>query len=172
MFNPEFRYILVQEQHNGEMLPLVPPYVISALFVCITNLVSVCSVVWFVYKLFGYSGSAAKYIWTALWNSLTPGNELLDLAIIISTIISGIVMIFALKGMGDVLDNGFTKLKDEINKKDERIRELEAKIASLEAVSTSAEPNINKNLCSKETEEEEAKRLGKWFSRSEMMMMT
>lgn len=166
MFNPELRYLLIQEERNGEMLPLVPPHVISALFVCITNLVSVCSLVWLAFKAFNYAGIGIRYVWTTLWNSLSPGNELLDLAIIILTLISGIVMIFALKGMGDVLDKGFTKLKNEINMKDEKIRELEAKMASLESVSTSEEPNINKNLCSKETEEEEAKRLDKWFSRT------
>lgn len=163
MFNPEFRYLLVQEERNGEMMPFIDPHVFGAIFVCGTNGLVLGSIVWIAYKLFGYSGTAAKYFWTALWNSLTPGNEWLDLAIIISTLISGIVMMFALKGMGDVLDKGFTKLKNEINKKDERIRELEAKIASLEAVSTSAEPKINEKMCS---EEEEAKRLEKWFSRT------
>jgi len=154
MFNPEFRYLLIQEENNGEMLPFVHPYIISSLFVCITNLVRVCSIIWLAFKAFNFAGIGTKYVWTTLWNSLTPGNELLDMAIIILTLMSGIVMIFALKGVGDVLDKGFTKLKYEFNKKDERIRELEAKILSLEAVSTSAEPNINKNLLSKETQEE------------------
>lgn len=163
MFNPELRYVLVQEERNGEMMPFIDPHVFAAIFVCGTNVLVLGSLSWVTYKLFGYSGIAAKYIWTALWNSLTPGNEWLDLTLIISTLISGIVMFFALKGMGDVLDKGFTKLKNEINKKDERIRELEAKIASLEAVSTSAEPKINEKMCS---EEDEAKRLEKWFSRT------
>jgi predicted RNase H-like nuclease (RuvC/YqgF family) len=37
-------------------------------------------------------------------------------------------MVMAMKGMADVLDNGITKLKNELKKKDERIRELEAKL--------------------------------------------
>lgn len=165
MFNPEFRYLLVQEERNGEMMPFIDPHVFSAIFICGTNGIVLCAIGWIVYKLFGYYGRTAKYLWVALWNSLTPGHEWFDLVLILSTLITGIVMFFALKGMGDVLDKGFIKLKHEINKKDERIRELEAKIASLEATRTSEDdkPTLNKQV---ETEEEEAKRLDKWFSRT------
>ena len=111
-----------------------------------SSFIFVCSVVWLAYNLFDYYGAATNYILTALWNSLTPGNELLDLAIIMSTLISGIVMFFALKGMADILDKGFATLKNEINKKDEIIRELKAKIDSLEAVSTSSFQKDNTKL--------------------------
>lgn len=149
MFNPELRYVLFQEVGNDEMMQLIDPNIFVAICVCGTNGLLLGSIVWILYKILVYSGTAAKYIWLALWKSLTPGNEWLDLALIISTVISGIVMIYALNGMSEVLDRGFTKLKNEINKKDERIRELEAKIVSLEGINISGEKENNEKFCKK-----------------------
>jgi uncharacterized membrane protein (DUF106 family) len=132
MFNPEFRYLLVQEENDNEMMPIIDKHIISAICVCSMNALFGCGALVAVYQLFKYSSFITKYLWTALWNSLTPGKQWLDLAIIVSSIISGVVMVLAMKGMADVLDNGFRKLKNEINKKEERIRELEAKLEELE----------------------------------------
>jgi hypothetical protein len=158
MFTPEFRYLLVQEERNGDMMPLIDKQVFADIFVYCANFLGLCSIGLIAYKLFGYSVTASKYVWTALWNSLTPGQQWLEIALIASSIVCATVMFLALKGMMEVLDNGFTKLKNEINKKDERIRELEAKISSLESA-----PKKVKT----QTEEEEAKQLEKWFSRSD-----
>ena len=144
MITPEFRYLLVQEEHIREMM-LIDSDLFGGIFICGTIGLVLISIIWITNKLFSNSDTLAKYFWSALWDSLTPGNEWFDLTIIISTLIYGIVMMFALKCIYNCLDKGFTKLKNENNKKDDKIRELEFKIASLEAVSTSAEQNINKN---------------------------
>ncbi len=132
MFNPEFRYLLVQEERNGEIMPIIDNHIIAAICVCGVNAVVACGALMAAYKLFLYAGGMSKYLWTALWNSLTPGNQWLDLAIIVSSLICSVVMVMAMRGMADVLDSGFIKLKNEIKKKDERIRELEAKLEELE----------------------------------------
>ena len=138
MFNPELRYLLVQEENDNEMRPMLDmAHIISVICVCSMNaLLFVCGAVVVVYELFKYSNFITKYLWKALWNSLTPGNQWLDIAIILSSIISGVVIVLAMKCMTDLLDNGFRKLKNEINKKDERIRELEAKLEELELEKT------------------------------------
>jgi hypothetical protein len=128
MFNPEFRYLLVQEERNGNMMPIIDKHIVAAICVCGMNALVVCGALMAAYKLFLYTGDMSKYLWSALWNSLTPGNQWLDLAIIVTSIISGVVMVMSMKGIADVLDNGITKLKNELKKKDERIRELEAKL--------------------------------------------
>lgn len=124
--NPEF-YLLFQQEPNGVIMPAIDNI---CLFV-IHSLVGFGGVM-ALYKLLFYAGGISKYFWTALWNSLTPGNQWLDLAIIGTTIICGVVMVLAIKGMAEVLESGFIKLKNEIKKKDERIRELEAKLEDLE----------------------------------------
>ena len=132
MFNPEFRYLLVQEERNGDMMPIIDKHIVAAICVCGMNALVVCGALMAAYKLFLYTGDMSKYLWSALWNSLTPGNQWLDLAFIVTSIISGVVMVMSMKGIADVLDNGITKLKNELKKKDERIRELEAKLEDLE----------------------------------------
>jgi len=132
MFNPEFRYLLDQEERNGDMMPMIGKHIIAAICVCGMNALVACGALLTAYKLFLYTGDMSKYLWTTLWNSLTPGNQWLDLAIIVTSIISGVVMVLAMKSMADVLDNGFIKLKNELKKKDEKIRELEAKLEELE----------------------------------------
>jgi|688.fasta_scaffold485223_1 hypothetical protein len=173
MFNPEFRYLLVQEEPNDEFMPIIDNHIIAAICVCGVNAVVACGALMAAYKLFLYAGGMSKYLWTALWNSLTPGNQWLDLAIIISSLICSVVMVMAMRGMADVLDSGFIKLKNEIKKKDERIKELEAKLETKveTKVETNVETKVETNVETKvETEEkydaeEEADKLEAYFSR-------
>jgi hypothetical protein len=158
MFNPEFRYLLDQEENDGVMImmPIIDKHIIAAICVCGLNALVACGAIMAAYKVFLYTGYMSKYLWTQLWNSLTPGNQWIDLAVIISSIICSGVMVMAMKGMADVLDNGFIKLKNELKKKDERIRELEAKL-ELEKKEGKKEEKYD--------EEEEANKLEEYFSR-------
>jgi len=154
MYNPEFRYLLIQEENAGEMLPIINPYIFAGLFVFITNIISFTAVVWLAYKMFIYSGNISKYIWISIWNMLTPGNEWLDILLIGTTIISAVMMFKALIGITDILDAGFTKLKNELRNKDERIKLLEEKLSSIEGrsnidVNIKSEKDINTDEGSK-----------------------
>lgn len=144
MLYPELRYLVFPEERNDErnddMIQFNDKqHVLTTIFVFV-----LASISWFTYKLFVYSGTPAKYLLTALWHSITSWNDLLDLAIIISTLILGIGIIFVLKCTIELLDKVFIKLKNDLNKKDERIRELEAKIKSLEEVGVSTDQKANK----------------------------
>ena len=131
MFNPEFRYLLVQEERNGQMMPLVDPHVLGAIFVCGINGIAISTICFLLYKFWGYVSIPFKKLLVLLWNSLTPGNELFEIAVIISSIICCALIFFVIQDMAEVLDSGFTKLRNELNKKDERIRELEEQVCLL-----------------------------------------
>lgn len=161
MFNPELRYLLVQEEHNGEMLPLIEREDFAALLVCGTNFLAVTIAIWIAYTVFGYAGITAKYVWTAFWNSLTPGQQWLEIAaliVIALSIVCAVVMFLVFQCVSDVLDESFTKLKNENNTKDNIIRELEAKISSLEATRRKV------MVTQREEENELVKDSAKWFS--------
>jgi len=85
------------------------------------------------YKVFPYVSAISGYILTELLNSLTTGVHSMELAVIATSIICALVMFMAFGGITNIIDKIFEKLKDEINKKDERIRELEAKLNDQEA---------------------------------------
>jgi hypothetical protein len=145
MFNPEFRYLLVQEENNNVMMPFINNDIIITIFIFICagiNVLAISTIFWMSYKLFGYSSLITKFIWTALWHSLTPGNQWLEIALLVSSIIAAYFMIIAFKGIEEIIDSGFTKLKNEINKKDEKIKELEAKLLSLEESSKTSKCNV------------------------------
>lgn len=140
MFNPEFRYLLFQEERNVAMMPIIYKYIMVTICVCGINAAVVCRALITSYKLFfNVISDISTYLCSTLWNCLTPGNEWFDLAIIILSSICSIVMVFTMKGMADILDNKFVKLKTEIKnlkteikKRNERIRELEVKVEEFE----------------------------------------
>jgi hypothetical protein len=171
MFNPEFRYLLVQEERNGDMMPFIDKHLFAAILVCGINCIILFGICRIAYELFSFTGIFAKYLWIALWNSLTPGHQWLDLAVIITGIGSSAAMFITLTGMFDTLDNGFKKLEDELNKKVQRIRELEEKLKEAEKQEISEVGKEEKgNDKTEETNEEfiseqgEAQKLDELFS--------
>lgn len=129
MFNPEFRYLIAQEERNGQMLPNID-YALSATVVCIANLLCVLVAGWSVYNIFNYIAIVTKYLATSFWNILTPGNEWLEIVLMLSSLVAATMVYKSLKGMGDILDSKFTELKDLISKKEEHIKDLEEKLRS------------------------------------------
>lgn len=128
MFNPEFRYLLAQDERNGQMMPLIDPHVFTALFVCGINGIALATTCFLLYNVSDYVSIPVKNLLTPLWNSLTPGNELVEMTIIISSIICSVTLLVLVRSVADVLESGFTKLRNEIKEKDERIRELEEEL--------------------------------------------
>ena len=163
MFNPEFRYLLIQEERNGDMMPIIDKHIIAAICVCGINAFVIGLIAISAFKIFSYSGIISKYIWVALWNLLTPGQQWLELAFIVSSIVAAVMMFMVFEGMSNIIDKNFEKIKAEIAKKDERIRELEAKLIEI------GESNVNGTETKEKVEkaeELEAKKLEAWFSRN------
>jgi hypothetical protein len=132
MFNPDFRYLLVQEEHNGEMIEMAEKHLFAAILVCTINVLTFGVIVRLAYELCSYFGLIIKFIWSTLWVSLSPGNQLFELAAIVTSIVVAVMMFMVFEGISDLLNKSFDKLKDEIKKKDEKIKELEAKIKEAE----------------------------------------
>lgn len=140
MFNPEFRYLIVQE--HEEMIPFIYNYELAAIITCGLNFGVFASIGWLVFNFFEY----IKHICSVIWNSLPPGYQLLDIVLLTLGIASCIVMCRTIIGIADVFDNGFTKLKNEINKKDERIKELEAELEANE-INMKELKKVDKKMC-------------------------
>jgi len=145
-------YLFVQEERNGDMMPIIDNHVLSSIFVLVEKLCSISVIFWMASKVFGYSIIVAKYIWTTLWNSLTTGNQWLEIGTILTSICLSIVMCLGIQSIGEMLDRGFTKLKDEIKKKDEIIKELEEKVLYLDEKNSYKEKSATKVIKSEKDE--------------------
>lgn len=74
-----------------------------------------------------------------IWSRLTPGSEWLEIGMVCLTICSGLLVFIGIKGMSEVLEQGFTKLKDDIAIKDERIKKLEEELRLLKTLNNTKE---------------------------------
>ena len=129
MFNPDFRHLLVQEEHDGLIVPLVDPHIFIQLLLMFIFMVSFLSVaIITILTLYNVASVITEYTWSLL----TPGNQLLEITFITTSIVCAIIMLLSFKCMSDVLDAGFTKLKEELNTKERRIQELELKLLLVE----------------------------------------
>ena len=72
-----------------------------------------------------------NYTLTTGWNLLTPGNQLLEAVMIVSTLSMFITMMLAMNEMTTHLDNSFTILREQCREKDKRILELESYVKIL-----------------------------------------
>lgn len=73
-----------------------------------------------------------KNIWTEIWNSLTPGNEWMELTLIVTILTIATLMILGVKIIFKMMDKVLLKLTNEIKERDEKIQELEKKVISLQ----------------------------------------
>jgi hypothetical protein len=124
--HPEF-YLLVQQEHNRDFM-----HTVENICLCGISALIAFGGVMMSYNLFFYADGISKYLWITLWSYLTMKNKWIDLIMIGISIICSGVIILSMKGIADVVENGIIKLKNEIKKKDERIRELETKLEALE----------------------------------------
>ena len=119
MYNPEIRYII--EQEHGELMPVViPPFEIGAVLLTIIGS-----------KFIGSYYKIAMLPFEYIWSILTPGNELLELALIAISIFTGVMLILTMNELTKKLDISFEKLKTQLKEKDLRIVELESELEGL-----------------------------------------
>jgi hypothetical protein len=139
MYNPEIRYII--EQEHGELMPVViPPFEIGAVLLTIIGSKFIGS------KFIGSKFIGSKFIGSKfigsyykiamlpfeyIWSILTPGNELLELALIAISIFTGVMWILTMNELTKKLDISFEKLKTQLKEKDLRIVELESELEGL-----------------------------------------
>lgn len=121
------RYLLIEEDRDGQMMPIIEPHTFASVFVCGLNGLALAVICFVLYTLSDYIYDTVKY----LWNSLTAEHQLIEITIILLTIIGVIIIVSAFKGIIDILDGSITKLKNENKKKDEQIRELENQLSAL-----------------------------------------
>jgi hypothetical protein len=88
----------------------------------------------------------SKYVLEFLSNSLTSRNELTELLLIFISLVASGIMFYTMKCLADLLDNGFAKLKNEIQIKNNRIKELEDELQKKNMLLISLQENSNKNL--------------------------
>ena len=145
MFNPEFRIMFTQEAGNGDF-PFEDQHIVASITICAINALCFVSLGWIGYKMMLLGAQLSKYVLEFLSNSLTPKNELTELLLIFISLAAAGVMFYTMKGLADLLDNGFAKLKNEIQIKDKRIKELEDELQKKNMLLISLQENSNKNL--------------------------
>jgi ABC-type multidrug transport system fused ATPase/permease subunit len=129
MFSPEFRVMFTQEANNEIML-FDNQYISLQIIMFVVGVLVMFSLGWLGYLLLLLVSQLTTYGWTLLWNSLTPGNELIELILIVTSLVAAGFMFSAMKGLSELIDNKFRKLKNENQIKDARIKALEAELDS------------------------------------------
>ena len=134
MFIPDFAFIV---EENVDIEDMFETFFDMKLFVTIILLVIISfglSILLYVsYNLLYYF---IKNIWIELWNSLTPGNEWMELTIIVTMLAIAMLMILGVKIIFKMMDKVLSKLMNEIKERDEKIQELEIKIIALKNKNT------------------------------------
>jgi hypothetical protein len=129
MYNTEFRYLLVQEENEGQV---IDSHLFMTIFITIFIVFVCINIFLALYYLVIYSAIFVNHIMTQIWSYLTPGNELIELLFMITVIGCSIGIIVAFKYITDIFDEKFTKMKkdkDILEEKEiEEIRNLLVKI--------------------------------------------
>jgi len=142
MFHPELRYLI--QRDNGEIAPLVTQERIQVMIDVLVFILTLTIVPIFMYDI-------VVAIGRMFWNLLTPGQQLLEILMIIGCI--GILVLFKL--ITDELTTNLVKkfdhFKEQNAEKAKRIAELEEenaalkkKIEDIEKKATLSFKNINK----------------------------
>jgi hypothetical protein len=128
MFNPEFRIMFTQEADNEFMRPNNRSIEMIFLISVIT-LIFVIGVSYIAYTSLLLGIQLINNIWHLLPNSiLTPGNEFLEIGLILLSLAAAGFMFSAMKGFSELIDGKITKLINDNQTKDVRIKALEAEI--------------------------------------------
>jgi hypothetical protein len=154
MFSPEFRVMFTQEANNEIML-FDNQYISLQIIMFVVGVLVMFSLGWLGYLLLLLVSQLTTYGWTLLWNSLTPGNELIELILIVTSLVAAGFMFSAMKYLSELIDNKFRKLKNENQIKDARIKALEAELDSKIQIITELEETdeyIEKKANNKEKE--------------------
>lgn len=121
MFNPAFVYILQEnEVINQEIM--------------IKNILDFLGIVCIAFIFCGLYGvivalkipDIIQYVSSLFWNSLTPGQQWLEIAYIVSNLVTFISLLIFLTTLAENLDKEIRKIKEKIREREEKIAELES----------------------------------------------
>jgi putative Mn2+ efflux pump MntP len=129
MFIPDFAFIVEENVDIENMLELFD----MKLFITIILL----GIISIGLSILGYLGFNLLYyfiktIWVELWNKLTPGNEWLELTLIVTIVAVAMLLILGVKIIFKMMDKVLTKFSNEIKERDEKIQEIEKNLISLQ----------------------------------------
>lgn len=130
MFIPDFAFIV---EENVDIENMFESFFDMKLFTTIILL----GIISFGLSILSYVGYNLLYyftknIWIEIWNSLTPGNEWMELTLIVTILTIATLMILGVNIIFKMMDKVLLKLTNEIKEWDEKIQELEKKVISLQ----------------------------------------
>jgi hypothetical protein len=126
MFDPEFKYLLIEEAENrGELIQNLDNHIWAAILVCSLNLLILSPFIYISWQLIVKLGFYIQLICEYLWNFLTPRNRLLELLAISTTILCLILMNYTFYEINNQINKKFIKLKKDLKNKDKIIKQLE-----------------------------------------------
>jgi hypothetical protein len=121
MYNPAFTYFIAQDREEILDVKINDEFgqaaVITILIVPIT-------------LAFLWSGTY-NIVGQYLLSLLTPGNELLEIILILTSIVTGLLMIQTMNDVSRKLDMSFERVQDMLKEKDSRISELESQLEQI-----------------------------------------
>jgi len=73
-----------------------------------------------------------SFFWSFFWNSLTPGQQWLEIGYLITSVAATASIIWFLEEVSTTIDKKISKMKKDLEQKDERISQLETMILKKE----------------------------------------
>jgi hypothetical protein len=129
MFNPALNFVFVENENENENEMVHPEFFIRD-FLEFTSLLSLTIMIYSLLQFFQIP-RIMYYLWQLMWSNLTPGQQWLELATIITGILSTFGMGFLLTKIAWELDDKITKMRESLKEKEKQIAELEAVISKL-----------------------------------------
>jgi hypothetical protein len=132
MYNPEFRFLIAnQEMENIEDTTFLNDNLIYRFYDCI-NIFILLEILLLSSKplipfLIGTTYKTIEYVWIKFWESLTPGNQILETVLIVSNLIAFAMGIFVINEYSEIINKKVINLRNENQEKDKIIAELLAK---------------------------------------------
>jgi hypothetical protein len=123
MYHPNLAYIV---DPNNELIAAAEYEFLVVIFICTVNLAIIFAFTFMISTTIQLLGEVVLYtLWDSLWNSLTPGQEWLEILTIVTTIISGTMIIWTSNEVFNKLESSINKIKNDNAKQKQRIKELE-----------------------------------------------
>jgi hypothetical protein len=132
MYNPEFRFLIAnQEMENIDDNTFLNDNLIYRFYDCI-NIFILLEILLLSPKpvipfLIGTTYKSIEYVCIKFWESLTPGNQILETVLIVSNLIAFAMGIFVINEYSEIINKKVINLRNENQEKDKIIAELLAK---------------------------------------------
>lgn len=131
MYNPEFRFLIANQELGNINNNILNDNLIYRFYDCI-NIFIFLEIILLSAKpvfpfLIGTTYKSIGYIWNKFWESLTPGNKILETVLIVSNLIAFAICIFVMYEFSEMINKTIIDLKIKNQEKDKIITELLSK---------------------------------------------